>query len=118
MATFSRSLNPITFNVVRHGKLYFLEDEHDNASIPTYITRTLEEWHSALGHMGKDDILQLPNRTRVMNILKPITSKPCMNCHESKPTSGQFQNILRNNQIKQTFTAPHTLYQNSKSERV
>lgn len=72
--------------MIRLSKLYLLEDDYDKTSVPAYSTKTLEEWHRTLRHMS-NDISQLPNCTRGMNIGKSVgNSQPHTTCGKDKAT--------------------------------
>ena len=88
VAIFSKGNNTIQsgdtiFNLVQHGKLYFLEDRQDGA----YTTRTIQEWHRCLGHMNHEDINQLQACTQGMSIAKSQSvTQTCTTCNENKAT--------------------------------
>ncbi|XP_067929373.1 uncharacterized protein [Watersipora subatra] len=57
------------FTIDLRGRLHFLHTT--NTSDSANITKTLTEWHRALGHMNTKDILQLEKLTTGMNITGP-----------------------------------------------
>lgn len=67
------------FNIVQQGKLYFLN------SARSYSTRTLEEWHKALGHCNVKDVLSLESKVNGMNIVGKDKFN-CGTCAEGKMT--------------------------------
>lgn len=79
------SKNGTKFNIVKHGRLYFL----NNTVSSNKASYTLKEWHEILGHCNVKDILQLES---VVNGMK-ITGKhdfDCGICVKGKMT--QFRN--------------------------
>ena len=79
------SKNGTKFNIVKHGRLYFL----NNTVSTNKASYTLKEWHEILGHCNVKDIVQLES---VVDGMK-ITDKhdfDCGTCVEGKMT--QFRN--------------------------
>lgn len=75
--------NDTTFNIEKCGKLFYLQTVHAH---PTYTTKTLLDWHTALGHTNYDDIKELEIVTSEMGISQTKLDIPCLTCEESKMT--------------------------------
>ncbi|XP_028413779.1 uncharacterized protein LOC114536624 [Dendronephthya gigantea] len=75
--------NHTRFNIHKQGCLYYLPTvTNDTAS----ITRSLADWHKALGHMNNEDILKLESFTREMKITETKSKQSCTTCNEHKMT--------------------------------
>ena len=68
------------FNFERQGQLYFLRSENAVAA----TTKTLQEWHTILGHMNYEDILKLQSITQGMSITQTSKKEPCLTCQRNK----------------------------------
>ena len=74
----------INFNVVKQSQLYFLQtDDNSNKHNFMYNTRTIEEWHTTLGHTNYKDIQQLQQVTREKKIA-PSPKKHMNSCQTCK----------------------------------
>ena len=73
--------NHDSFEFLKRGKLYFLAGSRSNST--ALYTRSLDEWHSVLGHMNYDDIQKLSTITDDMNITH-IEKRTCKTCLEGK----------------------------------
>ena len=71
-----------SFNFEREGQLYFLQNDRTVAG----ATKTLQEWHTILGHMNYDDILKLQSITQGMSITQANNKKQCLTCQRNKMT--------------------------------
>ena len=49
-------------------------------------TKTLQEWHTILGHMNYDDILKLQSITQGMSITQANNKEQCLTCQRNKMT--------------------------------
>lgn len=76
--------NDTVFNIAKEGQLYFLHTANHVDSACT--SKTLNEWHTTLGHMNNDDIVRLQAVTRGMNVTKTKAGLSCTTCKESKIT--------------------------------
>ena len=47
-------------------------------------TKTLQEWHTILGHMNYDDILKLQSITQGMSITQANNKEQCLTCQRNK----------------------------------
>jgi transposase InsO family protein len=72
-----------TFNINKHGRLFYLHTVNNH---PTYTTKTLHDWHTALGHVNYDDIKKLATVTTGMTITQAKMNDPCMTCETNKFT--------------------------------
>ena len=71
-----------SFNFERKGQLYFLQSDTTVAG----TTKTLQEWHTTLGHMNYDDILKLQSVTQGMSITQTNSKEQCLTCQRNKMT--------------------------------
>ena len=62
------------FDFLKKGKLYFLKTYV--ATSTAKVCRSLQEWHTIMGHCNKEDILKLESVTKGMN----ISDKKDFNC--------------------------------------
>ena len=75
-----KTRNGTIFNVETENKLYFV----NKISCKANSSRSLNEWHSILGHCNKDDVLKLQNVVNGMNISDKSKSEPCETCIKGK----------------------------------
>ncbi|CAL4064652.1 unnamed protein product [Meganyctiphanes norvegica] len=73
-----------TFNIVKRGKLYYLDHEDKCDYIATAVnkdSRTVTEWHQSLGHCNMKDVMGLEKVVDGMHISDATISKdPCEAC--------------------------------------
>ena len=88
--TFTPESNKLTagntdFPIQTRDRLFFLQTETKEQN-SACLTKSLNEWHIALGHSNYDDIIKLQHVTEGMKISDVKGPQQCVTCLESKST--------------------------------
>ena len=84
--------NGTDFDIAQHGKLYYLHTVSDTPSTintadeSANVTKSLDEWHVALGHLNHEDVLNLQKVTLGMKVSQTTSTPTCTTCTTNKMT--------------------------------
>ena len=95
------SSNAQFVEIHKEGKLYYINSVQHS----TKISRTLKQWHEALGHCNTQDILKLQGKVEGMVITNKTDKFQCEVCPQGKMTD--FRSRVPDNSVSAPFELVH-----------